>query len=272
LKIAVAVASEKASPKAFVVFRGIKESIIKAAKMGYDGIELALKTPDEINPEEVKEILEDNNLRCPVVSTGQVFADLGLYFTHPSLEKRDEVIRIFKSFIDKARFFGSMVNIGRVRGFIPEGEAPKAVEELFLETLRPIEEHARKSEVTLLLEPINRYETNFINTLEEAGELLREVNSPYLKMMPDLFHMNIEEPSIEKSLKKHKETIAYVHFADSNRYAPGMGHLNFKSVVKTLGKIGYSGWVSIEILPVPDPDTAALRAIRYLRKIIQKEM
>jgi len=270
LKIAVAVASRKASPKAFVVFRGIKESIIKAAKIGYDGIELALKTPGEINLEEIRKILEENDLYCPAISTGQVFADLGLYFTHPSAEKRREVIRMFKSFIDIARFFNGMVNIGRVRGFIAQGETFQTVKEKFLNTLRPIEEYARESGVTLILEPINRYETNFINNLDEAAELLREINSPYVKLMPDLFHMNIEEASIEESIEKYGDLIAYIHFADSNRYAPGMGHLNFKSIIKALQKIDYSEWISIEILPVPDPDTAASRAIRYLRKFIKK--
>lgn len=268
MRIAVAVASASASPKAFVVLRGIEMSIDKAARMGYDGIELALKTPDEIYPNKVKEIMEERGLGCPAITTGQVFADLDLYFTHTSLEKRRQVIQMFRSFIDIARIFGAMVNMGRVRGFIAPGETFQSTKEKFLNTLRPIEEYARKSGVALILEPINRYESNFINNLDEAAELLREVNSPYVKMMPDLFHMNIEEPSIEKSLEKHRELIAYVHFADSNRYSPGMGHLNFRSVVKTLRKIDYTGWISVEILPVPDPDTAALRAVKYLKRIV----
>jgi sugar phosphate isomerase/epimerase len=266
-KIAVAVASEKASPKAFVVFRGIRRSIIKAAKMGYDGIELALKTPKEIIGEDIKNLLKEHNLCCPAISTGQVFADLNLYLSHPSEEKRREAILLFKSFIKIAHQFDAMLNIGRARGFIGPDQTFQEVKETFLESLKPIEEHARKFKVTLILEPINRYETNFINNLDEAARLITEINSPYIKIMPDVFHMNIEEVSIEQSLEKHKNLIGYIHFADSNRYAPGMGHLNFKSIVETLKRIGYSGWISIEILPFPDPSKAALNAIKYLKPL-----
>ena len=265
LKIAVATASEMASPKAFVVFRGIKESIVKAARMGYDGIELALKTPDEIDPREIKVTLRENGLQCPAITTGQVFSDLDLYFTNPSLEKRKRVIRMFEAFIDDARFLDAMVNIGRVRGFIQEGETCQETKELFLNTLVPIEEHAREHGVTLILEPVNRYESNFVNNLDEAAELITEAHSPCLKLMPDLFHMNIEEASLERSLMRHKDLIAYVHLADSNRHAPGMGHLDFRSVIETLKRMNYQGWSSVEILPFPDPDTAALTAINYLR-------
>jgi hypothetical protein len=71
------------------------------------------------------------------------------------------------------------------------------------------------------------------------------------------FHMNIEEVSMEDSLIQAKDYLTHVYFADSNRWAPGCGHLDFRKVIKTLKKIDYQGYISAEILPLPDPDTAA---------------
>jgi sugar phosphate isomerase/epimerase len=118
---------------------------------------------------------------------------------------------------------------------------------------------------------VNRYEINFINNCDEGAALIDRLKIPGLKLMPDVFHMNIEDVSIEGNLKKFIHYIAYVHFADSNRLAPGWGHLDFASIVQALNEVGYTGWGSVEILPRPDPDSAARQAIQYLRKFIPKE-
>lgn len=88
--------------------------------------------------------------------------------------------------------------------------------------------------------------------------------------MPDIFHMNVEDVSITGELVRFADLISYIHFADSNRLAPGWGHLDFGSIVKALNDVNYNGWVSVEILPKPDPDSAAKKSIEYLRKFIPK--
>ncbi|MCL6431571.1 MAG: sugar phosphate isomerase/epimerase [Anaerolineae bacterium] len=125
--------------------------------------------------------------------------------------------------------------------------------------------------VELLLEPVNRYEINYINSVPEALEVLRAAGCPNVRLMPDVFHMNIEDGSIPGSLILAGETIGYVHVADSNRRAPGQGHLNLPEVLMTLEALGYRGYVTAEILPYPDPDTAARAAIRYLRALLPRE-
>jgi sugar phosphate isomerase/epimerase len=86
-------------------------------------------------------------------------------------------------------------------------------------------------------------------------------------ILADTFHMNIEEPIIEESLKKYGDLIKHIHFADSNRWPPGYGHTDFKSIVETLKQIGYEGYISFEMLPMPDPDTAARQAIDFVKKL-----
>ena len=107
-----------------------------------------------------------------------------------------------------------------------------------------------------------------INTLKEGLEVLKKLDRENVKLMPDVFHMNIEEPSIEKSLIEARNKIGYVHFADSNRWAPGWGHLNFPKIVSTLKDIGYNGWITVEILPKPSSYEAAREAIKFLRNLI----
>ena len=83
-------------------------------------------------------------------------------------------------------------------------------------------------------------------------------------LMPDVFHMNIEDDKIGDSLIRNASLIRYIHFADSNRLAPGQGHLDFDDVFNGLKAARFNGWASIEILPRPDPDTAAKQAAQFI--------
>lgn len=264
INIAVAVATKDALPNAFVVWRGIEESIVKAAEFGYDGIELALQTADQIDVDKVKTLLASHQLRCPVISTGQVFAGLGLYFTTRDAAKRREVIRVFTELINLAASFGAMVNIGRVRGFVEDGENVRDATARFIEVVCELTDYARPKGVILILEPVNRYELNFINSVAQGAALLRTIKVPNLALMPDLFHMNIEDRTLAGELEQYREQIAYLHFADSNRLAPGQGHIDFPDVFAALQRMRYHGWITVEILPIPDADTAARQAIEYL--------
>ncbi len=270
MKVAVAAATSQAPPSAFVVWRGLEESITKAAEFAYDGIELALESADQVDLDRLRGLLDRRGLSCPCISTGQVFAGLHLYFTTRDPAEREEVVRVFQAIIDLAAELDAMVNIGRARGFVGEDEGKEDAEERFVEVARRIAAYAAPKGVTLILEPVNRYEINFVNSVGEAAELLEKVGAPNLGLMPDLFHMNIEDPSVAGELERHAERIKYVHFADSNRLAPGEGHTDFDAVFAALRRAGWDGWISVEILPEPDPDTAARRAVDFLRPRVEE--
>ena len=269
MKLSVAIAGEEALDSAFVVWRGFESSMRRAAEYGYDGVELALKHADEIQPERLRALLEQYHLEVSCISTGQVFADTGLYFTDPDPERRKEVARVFEGLIALAADFGGMVNLGRVRGRIEAGETEEQTRERFFETLRPVARLAGSCGVTLLIEPVNRYEINFINSVDEGAELLEAFGMDGVGLMPDVYHMNIEDDHIGKSLIRNSKYVNYIHLADSNRLAPGWGHLDFKEVFEALHEIHYGGWGSVEILPKPDPDQAARQAVDYLRSYVR---
>jgi len=269
MKLSIAIADKHALPSAFVVYRGFEECIPKAAALGFDGVELALRRADEIDINKLQNLLENNGLEVSCISTGQVFADGGLMLTHENREKREQVKAIFKEFIDLAENFGKMVNIGRVRGQIGN-RTIQYVENLFVEVARELCEYALLKDVTLILEPVNRYEIDFINNVEEGVQLMKKVGMTNMMLMPDVFHMNIEDKNIGFELAKHIKYIKYIHIADSNRLAPGQGHTNFQEIFDNLVQAGYDGWISAEIFPKPNPDIAAKQTADFLLPLIKE--
>jgi D-psicose/D-tagatose/L-ribulose 3-epimerase len=113
--------------------------------------------------------------------------------------------------------------------------------------------------VVIALEALNRYETHLLRTLADADRLRRLIDSPNVRLMADVFHMNIEEDSIAASLRAHAEHIVHVHLADSQRREPGSGHLDFAAVFEALADNAYSGTLAMEFLPATD---AAIKAGR----------
>jgi len=265
MRIAVTIAGADALPTAFVVWRGFQKSMIAASKFGYDGVELALMSADEVSSSELRSWIGETGMQISSISTGQLFAARKLCFTSPDQGLRNQTVLEFSRLIDLAADFGQMVNIGRVRGSIHPGQTLEQAEALFSESLIDLAAYAEKRGVMLLIEPVNRYEINYINTLDEGSALLDKLNCSSLGLMPDVFHMNIEDDQIGESLICNARHIRYIHLADSNRHAPGDGHLDYKEVFGALQTIGYDGWITAEILPYPNPDEAARRAIAFLR-------
>ncbi|MCP4750481.1 MAG: sugar phosphate isomerase/epimerase [Proteobacteria bacterium] len=202
-----------------------------------------------------------------MVSTGQMFTMLEVWFTHPEAAVRRKAVEEFKGIIDVASEFGADINVSRVRGHIHEDDAYADGIRKLTDCLEPICKHAAGYGLDILLEQMNRYETNYMHSVSQVGDYIESSGISNLKIHADLFHMNIEDACMEESLEKYKDLLGYIHFADSNRLAPGQGHLDFPDVLKTLDAIGYSGWIGIEVLTEPDAYTAAKQSIDYLKDI-----
>ena len=265
MKIGIAVAGPAALPSAFVVFRGdFCHLVDRAASFGYDGVELALLTADEVDVPRMKRRLSATGLEIPCISSGQVFAADHLYFTHPEPDVREAAVNRIIGMIRLAAEFGAKVNTGRVRGLIHDGETAETAKQRYLTCLHRCADVAEPAGVELIIEPVNRYEINFINTCAEGLDIVKEAARKSVRLMPDLFHMNIEDASFRAAFESARGYISYVHVADSNRLAPGWGHMPFDEIFQILGDIGYDGYLTAEILPKPDPDQAAAQAAKYL--------
>lgn len=269
MKLGLAIAPKEALPSAFVVFRDdIAISLKKAHTLGYDGVELALLDASQIDLDQIDALLQEYRLEIPMISSGQVYAQGGLCFTHVNKNIREQAIAKIKGLIDLAVHFNAIVNIGRVRGPVAPDDSYTEAEKRFLESLDEVAAYAEPKGILVAVEPVNRYEINFINSVEEAYKIIGKLDRENLKIQPDTFHMNIEDRCIEASLVSCIDKIAYIHVADSNRWAPGMGHLNFPKLINVLESVGYTGYLTAEILPYPSPDEAAQMAARYLMTLI----
>lgn len=145
----------------------------------------------------------------------------------------------------------------------PLGETEK---DLLHRLLADVGRYARGVGATLVLEPINRYETRFFHTLEDAVGICKETGIPNVKIMADLFHMSIEEQNIAESILRAREYIRHIHLSDSGRLLPGHGNFDFKAAFAALKEIGYAGYMALECAIPGDPEEELPRCVEYLRK------
>jgi len=117
---------------------------------------------------------------------------------------------------------------------------------VLVEGLTELGEHAGREGVMVYLEPLNRYEDHMVNSLAQAVELCNEVGLDSIKVMGDLFHMNVEEDDPPASIRAAGDYLGHVHLADSNRAHPGTGHVDFAGALAALGHIGFDGYMALE--------------------------
>lgn len=273
LKIGLCVSPTKPESAPLLYQGDILKGLESASKYGYDGVELSLLDSQELDQEWLIEKLRELNLEAFAIATAQTYSIDGysLYSVHE--EKRQEAIKRIRAHIDFASRLNAMVIIGGIRGKLtgPMGDW-SAQREKGTQALASCVRSAEKKGVTLVLEPINRYETNLVNTVEEALEIVEEMGSRYLRLLLDTFHLNIEESSIVGSMLMAGSHLEYVHFADNNRLAPGWGQIDFTQVLSGLKEIGYQGPISVEVLPKPDDDRASEQAIQHIRSLLGTEV
>jgi len=267
MKHSIVLSTQPAQFQAATFKGNLETNLEQIASLGYDGVELAIRDPRFINLELLDGLINKYELRVPAIGTGQAWGEEGLSLTEPDLSIRKAAVERIKSHIPVAAHFGAIIIIGLLRGIVrPDVTQIQAMDWLVAE-LRECSSAAKPYGVRLALEPINRYETTLINQVAEGLALIQEVGADNFGLLLDTFHMNIEEANIEASIRACGERIFHFHVADSNRWYPGAGHLDFGSILKALVSTGYQGWVSGEFIPKPDPSTAARESIGYLRSI-----
>jgi sugar phosphate isomerase/epimerase len=165
--------------------------------------------------------------------------------------------------------FDAPAIIGSMQGnVLPSGNREESLA-LLAAGLEILGKHAASEGVILIYEPLNRYETNLFNTLEAGSGFLERNDLSHVKLLADLFHMNIEEDNLAESIRKFGNHIGHVHFADSNRKPMGFGHTDMGPISEALKEIGYSGYVSAEAFPFPNPDAAAEQTIEAFQRFFR---
>ncbi len=268
MKLSVILSTQFAQFQAATFKGDLETNLEKIVRMGYNGVELAIRDPKLVNLDELVKTIRRHNLLVPAIGTGQAWGEEGLSFTDPDGSIRRKAIERTKSHIPVAARFKAIIIIGLIRGIVSPGVEQKQAEQWLCDALQECSASAGLEDVRLALEPINRYETTLINTALQGKELVEKVGAPNFGLLLDTFHMNIEEPQIETSIQSCAKHIFYFHVADSNRWYPGGGHLNFSSILGALVSTGYDAWVSGEFLPIPDAETAARENLQNIQKFL----
>ena len=238
----------------------------KFRSWGFDGVELAIEDPADVNPELLREQLDLHGLSCT-----SVCAAMG-----PGRDLRgtdadqENSLRYLKDIIGMMPILGCPILVGPLYSVVgrtaAETEADKVLQQkLVAGNLRRLAEFAQSKQVLVSIEPLNRYETDFINTAEQAVAMVKAVDHPALKIHLDTFHMNIEEKSLGAAIELCGGMLGHVHACGSDRGAPGKDHSDWGEIMAALDKVGYEGSLVIESF-TPDVKVIA-RAASIWRQI-----
>ncbi len=248
----------------FVFRYPLEQSFQAAAAAGFDAVELFLPGPDSASPEHILALAAEHHLSIAAVGTGAGMLREGLSLTDESPSRRRDALAFIGGMIDFGARLGAPAILGSMQGK-PTG--PDAFD-LLAEGLRACGERAAAGGVPFIYEPLNRYETTLFPRLGDARRFLLDRSLENIVLLADLFHMNIEESDLSSAILEAGDRIGHVHYADSNRRAMGFGHTDPKPIISALHAVGYSGYLSAEILPLPDPETAARQTIASIRALI----
>jgi len=265
MRLSVVLSTHAAAFEA-VAFKGdFSSSVAKIAGWGYDGVELAIRDPSLVDPDTIERVIAEHGLVVPAIGTGQAWGEEGLSFTSDDPAVRRKAIDRITSHVPLAARLNAVIIVGLIRGVTPTGQTRQRSMERLIEAVRECAAAAAGNGVRFALEPMNRYETDLIHTVAQGLEIVERIGAGNVGLLLDTFHMNIEEPVIEDSIQSCGDRLFHFHVADSNRWYPGAGHLDFRSILTTLAATGYDGFISGEFMPLPDADTSAERAITHLR-------
>lgn len=246
------------------LFPGNLEKVFSvASKLGFDGVEISIADPEEISLTEVNNLIDKYQIEIPAIATGGAAARDGLIFSSPEKTIRKSAVQRIMKHIDFASHFKSIVVIGLIKGWIIGSYSQS--EDFITECLKECNEYAKEKNIYIALETINRFQEDFFNTIIDGKKYLDRVKFSNVKIMIDSFHMNIEDADMWENMRQAREYIIHVHYSDSNRLAPGMGHFDFSKMTKVLKEINYEGYITAEILPVPNSYTAAEHSIRNMK-------
>jgi sugar phosphate isomerase/epimerase len=254
----------------FVFWDDLPAACRKAAELGFDAVEIFAPSPTTVDAGSLKALLKEVELEVAAVGTGAGMVIHGLNLTDANPDKRASAKDFIRQMIDFGAPYGAPAIIGSMQGKWGGGTTRDAALNLLGEALNELGSHAESRNVPLIYEPLNRYETNLVTTVEAGVKLLNSLPTKNVKLLADLFHMNIEEADIAAAIRAGAGHIGHVHFVDSNRKAAGLGHMNFTPIAAALKETGYNGYASAEGLPLPDSDTAAGYTIEAFHKYFTK--
>jgi sugar phosphate isomerase/epimerase len=246
------------------------EKIRNLERYGFDGVELnggRLNDPEGFA--ERKAVLKDSPVKASSICGGCP-AEL----VHADRARRQACADALKRHLDYAAELGAVGPItvpifndnGRVPDLSPWHTRGEIERELLTVMLRTLVPHAEQVGAAILLEPLNRYESNSLPKQKHGAEVVRTLNSKGVRLMSDVFHMHIEETNSPATLREVGDTIGHVHLADNTRLEPGSGDIDFRAIFQALKEIGFTGYMAFECGLSGPGEEALPRSVAFLKE------
>lgn len=246
------------------------EKLRNLEKFGFDAIELhGGHLHDATSVAERKAALRESPVRASSICGG-----FPSEVVHPDRQKRQACLDTIRRFLDLAAEFGAAGVITapifnhspRVPDMSPWKTSAEAERELLLAVLAELVPHAEAAGTALLLEPLNRYESDSLPQQKDGAEVVRRLNSRGVRLMSDTFHMNLEELKIPASIRACGDTIGHLHLADATRREPGSAGIDFQAIFAALREIGFQGYMAYECGLTGPAHEVLPRSLAYLRE------
>jgi len=229
---------------------------------GFDAVELLIEDPAHIDPALVKRALERNNLVC-----GSIAAAI-----NPQRDLRGSPasqrngVKYLCQLIDQLVTLDARVLSGPVYSYVGRAQAYSAAEkkrhwQAVVKNLKIVTRHAAERGKLVCIEPLNRFETDFLNTIDQGLKLIADVGSPALKLHLDTFHANIEEKNQATAIRRAGKQLGHIHACGCDRGTPGNDHIDWKAIAAALKAIKYDGDIALESVTLDVPRIAASAGI-----------
>lgn len=258
----------------------------KFRKWGFKSVEIPIEDPSHVDPARVKQELDKQGLVC-----GSMCACLGPdRDLRGTPEQQENSLKYLKAVLDQMVVLDCPVLAGPVYSSVGRADAVPPDEyrrqwKTVVGNLKTLSDYAAKRGRQICLEPLNRFETDFINTCDQALKMIREVGSPALRLHLDTFHMNIEEKDQAAAIRKAGKRLGHFHACGSDRGTPGNDHIDWKPIARALKDVGYGGDVVIESFTTdvkviaraaaiwrriePTRDEIAIKGAKFLRAALK---
>ncbi len=219
----------------------------KFKKWGFDTVEIPVEAPEHIDPAKVKAAADKAGLAigsiCACMGPGRDFRG--------TPEEQATGMTYCKALVDQAAIMGCPRLIGPIYSVVGKADAVEPEQQkvefaLVVKNLKELAAYAATKGITLCIEPLNRFETDFLNTTDQGLKLIKAVGAKNVVLHLDTFHMNIEEKNQAEAILKAGKLLGHFHACGSDRGTPGGDHIDWKPIVAALKKIGYDGDVVIE--------------------------
>jgi D-psicose/D-tagatose/L-ribulose 3-epimerase len=257
----------------------------RARELGFDILEICIEDPKTIDPKSILGRLEKNGLETTICGAFGPDRDA----SSENAEIRDQAVGYIKACVDIAQQLNSRVVAGPMYSAVGKTRllSPNEKEQQWqwaIDSLRKAGDYAGERNVKLALEPLNRFETDFINTVEQGLELVDRIGNSNIGLLLDTFHMNVEEKDSGAAIRKAGARLFHFHACENDRGTPGTGQVKWNAVKEALLDAGYAGPVVIEAFNrdikeiaravalwrplAASPDALASEGLRFLRELL----